>query len=105
MKDIVFLGDSLKHVRAFPEDARRDAGHQLREVQKGKEPADWKPMSAVGPGVREIRIREPSGAFRVIYVASLGAQVVVLHAFQKKTQKTAQKDIDLAKERLKAWTL
>ncbi len=79
------------------------AGYQLREVQKGHDPADWKPMKTVGPGVREIRIREAMGAFRVIYLVNVGDQVVVLHAFQKKTQQTAQKDIDLAASRLRAW--
>lgn len=75
----------------------------LRAVQKGLDPADWKPMKTVGLGVREIRIREASGAFRVIYLATLSDSVVVLHAFQKKTQQTAQKDIDLAANRLRAW--
>jgi phage-related protein len=75
----------------------------LREVQKGNDPADWKPMKTIGSGVREIRIRDASGAFRIIYVASFKEQVVVLHAFQKKTQKTSQKDIDLAAARLKLW--
>jgi phage-related protein len=60
-------------------------------------------MKTIGPGVREIRIREASGAFRIIYVASLGEQVVVLHAFQKKTQKTPGKDLDLAASRLRLW--
>ena len=82
---------------------RSEAGYQLREVQKGFDAADWKPLKTVGPGVREIRIREAAGAFRVIYVASVGEQVVVLHAFQKKTQGTSQHDIDLATSRLRAW--
>jgi phage-related protein len=103
VKPIVFLGDSLARLRDFPDEARSSAGYQLREVQKGYDPADWKPMKTVGPGVREIRIREAAGAFRVIYLASLGDSVVVLHAFQKKTQQTPQKDIDLAAGRLKAW--
>jgi len=60
-------------------------------------------MKAVGPGAREIRIREASGAFRVIYLATVGDSVFVLHAFQKKTQQTPQKDIDLAASRLQAW--
>ena len=103
MKSIVFLGDSLARLRDFPDEARSTAGYQLREVQKGRDPADWKPMKTVGAGVREIRIREEEGAFRVIYLANMGDQVVVLHAFQKKTQQTAQKDIDLAASRLRAW--
>ena len=103
MKRIAFLGDSLDRLRDFPEDARSTAGYQLREVQKGGDPADWKPMKTIGVGVREIRIREASGAFRIIYVASLGDLVIVLHAFGKKTQKTPQKDIDLAAARLRSW--
>ena len=103
MKPIIFLGDSLSRLRDFPPDARSEAGFQLREVQKGNDPADWKPLKTVGPGVREIRIREAAGAFRVVYLAMVGDTVVVLHAFQKKTQQTAQRDIDLAATRLKKW--
>lgn len=103
MKVISFLGDSLARLRDFPEDARSQAGYQLSEVQQGNDPADWKPMKTVGAGVREIRVRESSGAFRVIYLASLPDQVLVLHAFQKKTQATPQKDIELAARRLREW--
>ena len=103
MKPVTFLGDSLSIVREFPDDARSEAGHQLNEVQKGNNPDDWKPMKTIGPGVREIRIREASGAFRVIYLATLPNAVLVLHAFQKKTQQTPQKDIDLAASRLRSW--
>lgn len=103
MKSIAFLGDSLARLRDFPDDARAEAGFQLFEVQLGNDPDDWKPMRTVGPGVREIRIREASGAFRVIYLATLADRVLVLHAFQKKTQQTPRKDIDLAARRLREW--
>ncbi|MCA3715309.1 MAG: type II toxin-antitoxin system RelE/ParE family toxin [Phenylobacterium sp.] len=103
MKAVVFLGDSLSRLREFPESARATAGFQLHQLQRGLDPDDWKPMGTIGPGVREIRIREASGAFRVIYVTRLEDRVLVLHAFQKTTQKTAQKDIDLAAARLRAW--
>lgn len=103
MKQILFLGDSLDRLRDFPDDARSDAGHQLNEVQNGNDPDDWKPMKTVGPSVREIRIREDSGAFRIIYLATLPDAVLVLHAFQKKTQATPQRDIELAISRLRAW--
>lgn len=56
-------------------------------------------MRSVGAGVREIRIREESGAYRVIYLAKLEHSIYVLHCFQKKSQKTKQSDIDLAKRR------
>ena len=96
----MFTGSSLGDLREFPEKARREAGHQLNQVQLGLEPSDWKPMSSIGPGVREIRIHN-DGEFRVIYITKLHETVYVLHAFQKKTQKTPRKDIELAKARLK----
>ena len=102
MKPIAFLGDSLAMLRSFPDDARSEAGFQLREVQKGNDPADWKPFTTVRPGVREMRIRDEAGAFRVIYLATVGDTIVVLHAFQKKTQQTAQRDIDVATQGLKS---
>jgi phage-related protein len=103
VKPISFVGDSLAQLRDFPDDARSQAGHQLYEVQNGREPDDWKPMKTIGPGVREIRIREKSGAFRVIYLATLPDAVLVLHAFQKKTKATPRKDIELAASRLRTW--
>ena len=68
-------------------------------VQLGGEPKDFKPMAAVGAGAYEIRVRDDTGAYRAIYVAKFGAAVYVLHAFQKKTQRTAKMDIELAKAR------
>ncbi len=103
MKDTVFLGDSLKAVREFPEDARRMAGRQIGRVQRGAEPIDWKPLPGVGPNVREIRIRESGGAFRVIYQATLADMVVVISAFEKKSQKTPKHEIEKARSRLRAF--
>jgi phage-related protein len=93
----------MSRLRGFPDDARVEAGFQLSEVQHGRDPADWKPMKAVGPGVREIRVREASGAYRIIYLTNLPDRVLVLHAFEKKTQKSLQRDIDLAAKRLSDW--
>ena len=101
MKPIAFLGGSLDDLRAFPADARREAGYQLDRVQRGIDPDDWKPMPSIGAGVREIRIREAAGAFRVIYAATFADVVYVLHAFQKKTRQTAKRDLDLAASRLR----
>lgn len=98
-KPLEFLGTSLDDLRAFPLEAKREAGHQLDQVQHGFEPDDWKPMNTVGKGVREIRIRDVSGAFRVLYVAKLADAIYVLHCFQKKTEKTSQADVDLAAKR------
>ena len=98
-KSIEFLASSLGNLRAFPQAARRQAGYQLNRVQRGLEPDDWKPMNTVGPGVREIRIRDTAGAFRVLYVAKFDDAVYVLHCFQKKTQKTSKADVSLATQR------
>ena len=99
MKPVRFLGDSLKCLRDFPEDARHDAGYQLDKVQRGGQPDDFKPMPSIGNGVEEIRVWDDSGTYRVIYTARLTDAVFVLHALQKKTQATAKRDIDTAKER------
>ena len=99
MKSIRFLGDSLKRLREFPDDARQDAGYQLDKVQRGEQPDDFKPMQSIGPGVEEIRVWDEAGTFRVIYTARIGDTVVVLHAFQKKTQTTSKRDIELARAR------
>jgi phage-related protein len=101
MKPITWLGDSLEQVREFPDDERREAGFELREVQKGLDPSDWKPMSGIGAGVREIRIHTEN-EHRVMYVAKFAEAVYVLHAFGKKTQQTSKKDIELASQRYRA---
>jgi len=82
MKEVIFMGDSLARIRAFPSDARQDAGFQIDKVQRGEIPDVWKPMKTVGKGVKEVRIKEASGQYRVIY-------------FQ-----TRKMDIDLARKRL-----
>jgi phage-related protein len=100
VKTLKFVGSSLDDLRDFPAEARRQAGFELAAVQNGFDPSDWKPMSAVGAGTREIRIHV-LGEWRVLYVAKFADSVYVLHAFQKKTQKTRKEDIELAKRRYK----
>jgi len=99
MKKIRFLADSLKCLREFPEDVKQDAGYQLDKVQRGEPPDDFKPMPSIGKGVEEIRVWDKSGTYRVIYTARLVEVVYVLHAFQKKTQATSKRDIELASKR------
>ena len=101
MKQLHWIGSSLEDLRAFPVTAKVEAGTDLRLVQQGLEPRDWKPMSDIGAGVREIRNRTAEGAFRVFYVVENATDVYVLHAFQKKTQKTPAKDIEKGKARYK----
>jgi phage-related protein len=97
----MWLGSSRRDLRAFPALARRLAGFQLRRVQQGLEPDDWKPMQTVGPGVREIRIHI-AGAHRVFYVATQAEAIYVLHAFGKKTRKTSSHDLKIGRDRFRA---
>ena len=97
-KTVFWVGSSLADTRAFPTEARQRAGYEVYLVQQGQEPSDWKPMPAVGPGVREIRIH-CEGEYRVFYVASFTEGVYVLHSFEKKTQRTRKADIALGRTR------
>ncbi len=100
MKPLRFLGNSKKAYDDFPRAAQYQLGNELRLVQDGEHPSDFKPMPSIGPGVEEVRAWVESGTFRVIYIARRPEAVYVLHAFQKKTQKTSQRDLKLAKRRL-----
>ena len=99
MKPVRFVGGAKDDLAAFPKSARTRAGHELFLTQVGRDPDDWKPIADIGPGACEIRVRDSTGAYRVIYVAKFKDAVYVLHAFQKKSQKTTRADLDLAKER------
>jgi phage-related protein len=99
-KPLIWVGSAREDLRAFPEEVRRRAGFELFLVQSGLMPSDWKAMPKVGPGVVEIRIRTDE-EHRVFYVAKYEEAVYVLHAFQKKTQKTSTRDLELGKNRLK----
>lgn len=98
MKALRFVGTSLDDLRDFPVEARRQAGFELDALQRGHDPSDWKPMKDIGSGVREIRIHV-MGEWRIIYVAKFAHAIYVLHSFQKKTQRTRQADIELARSR------
>jgi phage-related protein len=97
-KPICWIGSSLKDLSNFPDSIRRKAGFQLRAVQGGEDPSDFKSMSVVGAGVQEIRIRTED-AYRIFYIARFEEAVYVFHAFQKKTQKTTKLDIEIGQKR------
>ena len=101
-KPIYWMGSSLKDLMTLPDAVKREAGYQLHRVQNGLDPENWKPFQTVGAGVKEIRISEEGGAFRVMYMLKFAEKIYVLHAFQKKTQKTSSKDIHIAKTRYRA---
>jgi phage-related protein len=99
-KPLIWLGSSRQDVRAFPVDARRVAGFQLWRIQLGLPPNDWKPMTSVGPGVQEIRVRT-GREHRVFCIARLAEAVYVLHAFEKRSRKTPRQDLEIARNRFR----
>lgn len=99
-KPIQWLGDSIERVREFSETGRYHTGRELRRVQIGESPTDWKPMTTIGPGVAEIRIHAEN-EYRIIYIAKFEEAVYVLHGFTKKSQQTPKRDLDLAAKRFK----
>ena len=101
-RPVVWLGDSRKRIKDFPEDVRRSVGSALYDAQKGEKPPSAKPFKGVGSGVFEIALRFDKGAYRVVYAVQLGNAVYVLHAFQKKSKrgiKTSKNDVDLINRR------
>lgn len=101
-KLVDFRGSSEKDISGFPRIIRDRVIYQLDLLKHGDDPTDLKPVKTVGPGVNEFRVRGKEGAFRVFYVANRSGAICVLHAFQKTTEKTEKRDIDLAKVRLKS---
>jgi phage-related protein len=97
-KPITWIGTSRLDLRNLSEDIRRKAGSELQLVQSGDMPKDFKPMLTVGKGVYEVRIRA-EGAYRIFYVARFLEAIYVLHVFQKKTQKTSERDIQIGRQR------
>ena len=101
-KEIRWTGSAYDDLLAFPKDPRKEAGFQLGKVQAGLEPTDWKPFDNVGAGTTEIRIKDASGIYRVMYIAKFEEAIYVLHCFQKKTQATSKQDKAIAAARYRA---
>ena len=100
-RPLYWVGSVLDDLRAFPVNARRRAGYQLRRVQQGLMPDDCRPMRTVGAGVYEIRL-DVGTAHRVSYVAKFSEAVYVLHAFETRTRRTRRADLEIARQRLAA---
>jgi len=105
MKTVHFEGSSQDDLRAMPKDARQVIGFQLERLQAGKEPKNWKPLKGLGKGitgVREIRVKIDTNIYRSAYVTKFGDSIVVLHCWNKKSEKTAELDKNLIVERYKS---
>ncbi len=97
LKPVVFLGRSKRTIKKFPEEARKNAGAEIKLLQLGQLPTDWKSMKGIGLGAREIRIHHPH-EHRVIFVASYPEAIYILHAFEKKSEKTNPLHIQVARQ-------
>jgi phage-related protein len=100
LKPLEWLGSSREAVQRFPAQARQRAGYELHRIQSGLQSSDWKPMPSIGPGVQEVRIHTEL-EHRVFYIAKYEQAIYILHAFEKKTRKTARFDLELAKSRFR----
>jgi len=99
--DIEWLGDSYDVVYGYSKPVRKSIGSELRLLQSGARPIHARPLKTVGRGVREIKVSEKEGQFRVVYLVRRRDRIYVLHAFQKKTRRTPKQEIVLAKKRFK----
>lgn len=100
---IQVLKQCRKAIASFPEEIRgdiADAAARLEEGQMLSMPLS-RPMSSIGRGVHELRFKDRAGIFRVVYVLVGAGTVWFIHAFQKKSEKTPQEDIDIAKKRIR----
>jgi phage-related protein len=100
-QQVTFLANTLDTLRELDKDARKAIGYNIDRLQLGQDPEDWKPMSAVGPGVREIRVKVPSGTYRALYVQSKGMEIHVLNIYRKKDNAMRDSVKKLTIQRLK----
>src|SRR5258706_5745390 len=96
---VAWEGDSKEVISSFPDLAKYNLGFDLRLLQQGLQPTDYRPMSSIGPGVFELRDQDERAWYRVIY---LSRDVIhVLHCFEKRSRETPMKEINTARQRLK----
>jgi phage-related protein len=103
-RKMIWLGDTRKNIREFPEKVKDDLGEELTALQRGEMPPHAKPFKGVGSGVVEIALKHDKEAYRAIQALTIGDRIYVLHVFQKKSKagiSTPQKDVDLIKQRYK----
>lgn len=103
MKPALFHPKARVALKRFPEGVRREAIFDLQKGEKLSMPLS-RPMPSVAEGIEELRVKDRKGAYRVFYLAKLADAILIFHAFTKKTQRTAPREIALGQRRLKEMT-
>ena len=98
MKKIIWLATTHSTIKEYPDNVRREIGYNLSKIQHGLDPADWKPMTGIGQGIKEIRIHAEN-EYRILYLTKFQEAIYVLHTFVKKTQQTSQKELNIGRKR------
>jgi phage-related protein len=104
IRPISWIKGARKDFEDFPRRAQDDALDALSLIAEGGMPVVAKPLAGLGSGVMELALRHQGDAYRVVYAVQIGADIWVIHAFQKKSKmgiKTPKADIDLIRDRLK----
>lgn len=105
VKELYWIGSSIKDLRAFPTEVKEEFGYALFQVQQGKTPRGAKPLKGYGGAtVLELRTDFETDTYRAVYTVRFAEAVYVLHAFQKKSKQgiaTPQSALDLIKRRLR----
>ena len=99
---LIWVGDSLRQVKAFPQAVQKIVGDELQLIQFGGMPTHAKPFRGVGSGVFELATRYDTDTYRTVIAVQIGRNVYVLHAFQKKSKRgiaTSKRDVELIKRR------
>lgn len=103
MNEVVWNENTLNEVKSFPDDVKKSLGYLIYKLQRGDKLSapHSKSMPSLNKGCHELRVREKDGIYRVFYYLKIEGRIFIFHAFQKKTQKTPQKEISLGKKNLK----
>ncbi len=100
---VIWNKRSLQVVRTFPESVRKDVGYLIYKLQIGESVLmpHSRVMPSVGPGCYELRVNGEDGTYRVFYFIKIKDQILIFHAFQKKTEQTSRRDLSVGKKNLK----
>lgn len=104
MRPILWIGSSKKNLKEMPIEVQKEIGHSLRELQKGRDPGNTKPLKHLHEPISEVIVDEREGTFRAAYTVEFKDAIAVLHVFQKKSKSgiaTPKKEIDLILQRFK----